>query len=99
MEQCNQYKHGRLIAADKKFYPNDKSYNLFLNFGKQQIKNDFCFDMFMGFGMAFTKFGTGAEYADGQYTFSNVLLENRKATRFTPMMRMGMTIGFGFLKR
>ncbi|MEO5641822.1 MAG: hypothetical protein ABIQ40_18985 [Bacteroidia bacterium] len=90
---------GVLIDADKKFYPHDKSYNLFLNFGKQQIEKGFYFDMFMGFGVAYTKFDAGAEYADGEYTFSDVLLENRKATRFSPMIRMGMTIGFGFLKR
>lgn len=91
--------NGLVYATDQKFYPHDKSYNLFLNMGSQTMEKGFYIDTFMGFGVAYSKFDAGAEYADGQYTFSDVLLENRKATRFSPMIRMGMTVGLGWVKK
>ncbi|MDQ3111126.1 MAG: hypothetical protein M3R17_14630 [Bacteroidota bacterium] len=90
---------GALIAENKKFYPHEKSYNLFFNFGKQQMEKGFYYDMFMGFGVAYSKFDAGEEYADGQSTFSDVLLQNRKDIRFSPVMRMGITLGLGWVKK
>lgn len=89
---------GNTFALNKKFYPQEKSYNLYLNFGSQIVEKKFYVDTFFGFGVAYTKFDAGDEYGDSAYAFSDVLLQNRKATRFSPMIRMGMTIGLGFIK-
>jgi hypothetical protein len=89
---------GAVVETQKKFYPTEKSYNLFLNMGAQSIEKGFFIDSFMGFGVAYSTFNAGGQYSDGEHTFSDVLLQNRKAARFSPMIRMGVTMGFGWVK-
>ena len=88
-----------MVAQDKKFFAREKSYNLFFNYGVQQYTKGIYFDAFMGFGVSYSKFDAREQYNDGEYTFSDVLLENRKDTRFGVMMRMGIIVGFGLIKR
>ncbi len=90
---------GVMVAQDKTFYAREKSYNLFFNYGLQTYEKGFYFDSFLGFGVSYSKFEAGAEYNDGEHTFSDILLENRKDTRFGVMIRTGIIIGFGLVKR
>ncbi len=90
---------GVMVAQDKKFNPRERSYNLFFNYGVQQYNKGLYFDGFIGFGVAYSKFDAREEYNDGEHTFSDILLENRKDTRFGIMMRMGIIVGFGLIKR
>ncbi len=90
---------GIMVAQDKKFYAREKSYNLFFNSGVQKYTKGLYFDAFIGFGVSYSKFDAREEYNDGEHTFSDILLENRKDTRFGVMMRTGIIIGFGLIKR
>jgi hypothetical protein len=87
-----------IVERDKKFNPTETSYNLFLNYGTQSIQKKFFVDAYFGIGVAYSKFDAGSQYENDVYVYSDALLENRKPTRFGPIIRMGMTMGFGMVK-
>lgn len=86
------------VATDMKFFPKEKSYNLFLNFGTQSIEKKFFADGYFGIGLQYTKFDAGSQFENDMYVYSDPLLENRKPTRIGPMIRMGLTLGLGVIK-
>ncbi len=76
------------------FNPTETSYNLMLNYGGHVEENFIMVDYFFGIGAAYNKFdGGGIEYDNDIYLLNNPLLENRTPTRFSPIVRMGLTIG------
>ena len=76
------------------FTPSELSYNLMLNMGARIEENFVMLEMFMGLGASYNQFdGGGIEYDNDAFFLDNPVLQNRKPTRFGPIIRMGMTVG------
>jgi tetratricopeptide (TPR) repeat protein len=83
------------VVSEFRFSPVEKAYTAYLNYGVYSAKKYLYIDFFTGLGVYYAKFSTGApQYEGDQYRISHTLLENRKAARFGPAVRMGITMGF-----
>lgn len=76
------------------FYPVENSYSLFFNYGTFNWQKNFGMDAFFGLGASYYQFDGGEPaYGNKAYTLDNALVQNRKPTRFGPVIRAGITIG------
>ncbi|MCU0434488.1 MAG: hypothetical protein MUC87_13625 [Bacteroidia bacterium] len=86
---------GQFVASQHRFSPVEKAYTAYLNYGVYSARKFFYIDFFTGLGVYYAQFNTGAAQYEGDgHTIMHTLLENRKATRFGPAVRMGITMGF-----
>ncbi|MCA6365064.1 MAG: hypothetical protein IM638_18680 [Bacteroidetes bacterium] len=86
---------GQFVASEYRFSPTDKAYTAYLNYGVFSARKFLYFDFFTGVGLYYAQFSTGTpQYEGDEYVIMHSLLESRKATRFGPAVRMGITLGF-----
>jgi len=80
--------------TDAVFEPQETSYNLYLNYGAHIEENHFMFEYFFGIGATRSTFDLGNDlFNRNDHAFGNTLLEYRKAERWGPIVRMGVTMG------
>jgi hypothetical protein len=80
----------------QEFDPSAKQYVGMFTMGNMLLGRGFGIEMTGGIGAIYNSFNSGNSLNRDEYTIDNILLENRKDNYWSPVMRLGLTMGLNF---
>jgi hypothetical protein len=78
------------------FSPKVTQYITMVNMGGLVLSKGFGLDAYMGIGATYSQWDNGSGLHTDDYTFENIILENRKDEYFSFIVRVGFTMGLNF---
>lgn len=84
------------VLTYETFSPKVTQYITMVNMGGLVLGKGFGMDAYMGIGATYSQWDNGSDLHTDDYTFENIILENRKDAYFSFIVRVGVTMGLNF---